>query len=263
MNDLVVAFNEYFEVISANSHQLLQEVYRLRYQVYCQETGFEDPSNFPSGLETDIYDERSTHCLLRHRRSGNYVGAIRLILVDPVDYKKPFPLECTQIDPKLVDVSKLPRQHIAEISRVVILNRFPHRKEGDRRRYNIEEDIEIRIPTRVRRFPHPILGLMVGLIQMCAEHNIIHWYAVMDPALNRLLSIYGLHLDPIGPLTDYHGLRRPYFIDLIKVLSRMYVNHPLVWELLTNYGKVWPAALERRAHPRVAINHENILVPAY
>ena len=33
MNDLVAAFNEYFEVIDANSPELLRDVFRVRYQV--------------------------------------------------------------------------------------------------------------------------------------------------------------------------------------------------------------------------------------
>ena len=37
MNDIVAAFNEYFEVIDARSPELLQDVFRLRYQVYCIE----------------------------------------------------------------------------------------------------------------------------------------------------------------------------------------------------------------------------------
>lgn len=257
MNDLVAAFNEYFEVISADTPQLMQKVFQLRYQALCIERQFPnfEASNFPEKLETDEYDKRAVHCLLRHRPSGSYVGALRLILADPQDLQQPFPLEgYTQFDTKLIDITKVPRQYSAEISRLVILNRFPHRQDGNRRRYNIEVDIGKRGPKPRRRFPHPVLGLMVGLIRMCAENDIIYWYAAMDPALNKLLSLYGLHLDPIGPLTEHHGLRRPYSIDLIKVLNRMYIHHRLVWELLTGYGRFWPPALERRAVPR----HTNI-----
>ena len=37
MNDMVAAFNEYFEVVDAYSPELLREVFHLRYQVYCIE----------------------------------------------------------------------------------------------------------------------------------------------------------------------------------------------------------------------------------
>ena len=38
---ILLAFNEYFEMVPAVSDQLKNEAYKLRYQVYCIETGFE------------------------------------------------------------------------------------------------------------------------------------------------------------------------------------------------------------------------------
>ena len=35
MNDVVAAFNDYFEVIDADSPELLREAFRVRYQVLC------------------------------------------------------------------------------------------------------------------------------------------------------------------------------------------------------------------------------------
>ena len=37
MNDIYTAFNEFFELVMADSEELLREVYRLRYQVLCIE----------------------------------------------------------------------------------------------------------------------------------------------------------------------------------------------------------------------------------
>ncbi len=38
MNEVILAFNKYFRVVLADSAQLLHEVFRLRYQVYCEDT---------------------------------------------------------------------------------------------------------------------------------------------------------------------------------------------------------------------------------
>jgi hypothetical protein len=70
----------------------------------------------------------------------------------------------------------------------------------------------------------------------------------MDPSLNRLLAPYGLQFDAIGPLTDYHGPRRPYLIDLLRMLETTYVNNSEIWELITNYGSVRLGAF--KAHPQ-------------
>ncbi|MGH8603862.1 MAG: hypothetical protein ACREXR_14150, partial [Gammaproteobacteria bacterium] len=73
-HDLVTHFEQYFEILRADTPDLLEQAFRLRYQVYCQEgllPGF-DPLDYPDGLERDVYDyeHRSLHCLLRHRPTG-------------------------------------------------------------------------------------------------------------------------------------------------------------------------------------------------
>ena len=40
--------------------------------------------------------------------------------------------------------------------------------------------------------------------------GLTHWYAVMAKGLFILLKRMGIIFKPIGPETDYHGLRTPY-----------------------------------------------------
>jgi N-acyl amino acid synthase of PEP-CTERM/exosortase system len=248
MNDMVDAFNEYFEVVDVYSPELLRDVFRLRYQVYCIEQrapGFE-ASKYPAEMESDDYDCHSSHILLRHRPSGAFVGTARLILPDPHNPEKLFPTaQHTKIDPALIAISKLPRQHIGEISRLVVVRRFARRKNELLHALEKGTGVEEWAPTSQRRFPHPMLALAVGIIRMSVQHNITHWFSVMEPALNRLLGLYGLQLDPVGPITDHHGLRRTYYVDLIKMLDRMYKDHNQFWELVTDYGRVRPVPSER------------------
>ena len=95
--DLLAHFTRYFEILRADTPALLEQVFRLRYAVYCQEgclPGF-DPVDYPDGLERDIYDyeHRSVHCLLRHRPTGSNAGTVRLVLADPVQPDALFPIE--------------------------------------------------------------------------------------------------------------------------------------------------------------------------
>ena len=243
MNDVVAAFNEYFEIIDANSPELLSEVFHLRYRVLCIEQrapGFE-ASSYPAQMESDGYDRHSSHILLRHLPSDKFVGTARLILPDPLDPHKLFPTERhTQFDPTLIDTGKLPRQSTGEISRLVVVRRFSRRRDELLHALENEMHVEKWAPTIQRRFPHPMLALAVGIIHMSVEHRINHWLSVMEPALNRLLGLYGLQLDPVGPIIDHHGLRRPYYADLVQMLDRMHKNHKQFWELVTDYGRVRP-----------------------
>ncbi|MDN5836178.1 MAG: PEP-CTERM/exosortase system-associated acyltransferase [Nitrosospira sp.] len=254
MNDIVAAFHEYFEVIDADSSELLREVFHLRYQVLCIEQrlpGF-DALHYPEERERDSHDDRSSHILLRHRPSGEFVGTARLILPDPSSQEKAFPIEQhTQFDPALFDINTLPRQHTAEVSRLLIVRRFRRRK-GDNENLESERVVARSGIKKQRRFPHPMLALAVGLMRMSVTHDITHWLSIMDPSLNRLLSLYGLDHDPAGPITEHHGPRRPYHVNLIRMLDRMYENHNQIWELLTEFGRVRPMRKEHTPLPMSA-----------
>ena len=80
-------------------------------------------------MEKDEYDPHSAHILLKHRSSGRFIGTVRLVLQDPFNPDKAFPVEKNlQFDPNLIDISRLPRQHLAEISRFAILRQFSRTK---------------------------------------------------------------------------------------------------------------------------------------
>ena len=241
-NDMLNAFDEYFEVVIANTPELLEQAFRLRYTVLCIEErapGVE-AAHYPDGLETDEYDRHAHHMLLKHRPSGNFIGGARLIFPDPSNPGKPFPVERhTQIDSTLIDTSELSRQHIVEISRFMVLGKYSRRRE-ERRKSETGAGGEQRDTSNRRRFPHPMLAITVGIIRMCARQGITHWLSIMEPALNRLLGLYDLQLDAVGPLVDFHGPRRPYYAEISKVLDRLHTNKRPIWELVTDQGRVQP-----------------------
>ncbi len=254
MNDLYLNFQKYFEVVVVDTAELLENAYKLRYQVLCIEQrlpGF-DASLYPDELEKDDYDNHSSHVLLRHLPSGNFIGTVRLIIPNPIQPEKLFPIELYgQLDPTLCDIKALPRHQAGEISRFVITSQFQRRRgdrnidESDRRvekTENKEGSIGVRerrsADRRDRRLAPPLaLLLAAGIVRLSAEQKINNWLSVMDPALNRLLGYYGLELNPIGPLIEYHGQRRPYFAKIGDVLNRMYKEHHDAWEVVTDCGK--------------------------
>ena len=241
MCDLINAFKKYFEIVIADTPELRREAFKLRYGVVCYELPDCEPSNFPDGLETDEYDSRAIHALLYHRPTGALAGTVRLILPDTRNIHNPFPIERyagEAIDSHLVDFSKLPRTTTAEISRMILARQFRSRGQE---RFNVHgvDDTTISLDGR-RQFPHPVLGLVVALIYISAQHNITHWYAIMEPVLNRLLRQFGLALTPIGSLVNYHGRRQPHLDAATNVLARVFKQHRCVWELITSQGRFLP-----------------------
>jgi N-acyl amino acid synthase of PEP-CTERM/exosortase system len=238
---MLAKFREYFQNVPVDTDELKQEVYKLRYQVYCLETGFEDPNDFPDRLERDAYDERSEHYLIRHKSSNEFAATTRLILPDLNSPHGIFPIEehCKIEKRDLID--EIDPAQIGEVSRFCVSKNFKRRKG--------EPGTLAGIPTFTptpsfsederRSFPLITLGLITCLMKISLKHGIFYWYAVMEPALIRFLSQLGINFTAIGPAVDYHGLRRPCFIKVDDLLASVKEKNIPLWEMLTNRGNFW------------------------
>lgn len=230
-------FNGYFEMVPAISDELRKEVYKLRYQVYCIENEFLNSEHYPDDLEIDDYDQHSAHYLIRHRKSGDYAATARLILPHANNPEKPFPIEVySRIDN--VDLLKtMPRQNLAELSRFCVSKKFRQRKSEQHLVTTIDDDSVADFTQEEKRSSsHLTLALFACAIKISSENDIHYWYAVMDPALKRLVSKLGVNFVGIGPLGDYHGMRRPCVIkvdDLLDGVAKKDLNY---WNMLTDNG---------------------------
>lgn len=235
---IIDAFNEFFEMIPAFSNDLKNEVYKLRYQVYCIETGFESPEQHPNGLEFDEYDAQSIHYLIRHRKSQVYAATTRLILPNRINPEILFPIEQHSEIDNFEALNYIQRANLAEVSRFCVSKEFKRRKKEYGTLTGIGPESENPFSEDERRiFPHITLALIACLIKMSHENNISYWYAVMEPALLRFLSTLGIHFISIGPLTDYHGKRQPSIIKVGDLLEGVHTKNPDIWDLLTNSGQ--------------------------
>jgi N-acyl amino acid synthase of PEP-CTERM/exosortase system len=248
--DLLTHFTKYFEILQADTPALLEEAFRLRYEVYCREgclPGF-DPADYPDGLERDIYDyeHRSVHCLLRHRPTGSNAGTVRLVLADPVRPDALFPIEVAaaeHIDRDYRGKFRAARGTVAECSRFLLTKRFRSRRGEHQWPDGLaEEGLDADRGSDERRVrTHPVLGLIKGAMIMSWERQISYWYTAMEPRLDRRLCQFGLVLRPVSPPVDYHGSVRAHGGFLPEVFAKMHQQRPDVWRLLTENGNIWPA----------------------
>lgn len=252
MNELTESFSKYFKVavVASGDDASLRQALHLRYQVYCIEHPFEKPAGTDE-VERDEFDTYSAHSLLLSRRNDEVVGTVRLILPRRDQPHILFPIEqhCGKFfDKKLFDTSTLPRSSIAEISRFAISKEFKKRLMDTEYPWgasNLNEHETEHMKVLERRIiPHITLGLFLAIVRMSVRHNVTHWYAVMEPALLRLLRKFSIEFIPLGPMVDYHGKRQPCVAELATVLASMECNCPDVWALITDNGETWPSAFE-------------------
>ncbi len=238
MADLKSMFQRYFEIIPADSPGLREEIFRMRYKVYCMEgcvPGFE-AYKYPEEKEIDRFDRHSVYSLLRHKPSGAFAGSVRLILADRKDPERPLPIEerlYHSLDPD-VKISALPRRQIAEVSRLVVTRQFRCRSSENFKPYPVPDlSAGKKEGVERRNFPGPAVGLAVSIIQMCLKYNIRYLLAAMEPGLNQLLKRFMLHMKPIAPTIEYYGPRRPYLAEVSEdSLNRLYMNQRDIWDLI-------------------------------
>ncbi len=215
-----------FRIEVADTPEQREAAYRLRYQVYCTERGYEPGEG---QLETDRFDDCAGHALLTQLSTGRVVGTVRLVA--PAG-------PCR--DPLALDV---PMQHVCppgilrllpRCGRIGEISRFAISKE-------LRDDTAGAVPMR--------LGLLRGIVELSARMQLGTWCAIMERSLLRLLRLSGVHFEPLGPAIEYHGLRQPTWARIDDVLGRMWRECPAVWNYITDGGALWP----RSAEPAAAV----------
>ena len=240
-------FDNYFEVVEADTAELRDIVFRLRYQVYCLETGFEDEQQFPDRKEHDEFDALASHALVMHRASGVAVATVRLVPGDVSRHGRAFPLE--QSHPGLLAARgcgprALPYETTAEISRFAISREFKQRAGEPRTLAGISEanaggDVAGHAPNDRRAQPFIIMGLFLAIVRLSAAHGYTHWVAAMEGPLLRRLAHFGVRLIPVGTPIDLHGKRQPCMGRIADVLEGVFCECREVWDFATEGGQLW------------------------
>lgn len=233
---LTALYQEQFQVIHAVSPKILDRIYRLRFQIYCVENRFEDPADNPNGRERDANDDRAAHLLLLHRESGEAAGTARVILPELED--RPLPIEEVLDTDGRQSFRDLPPGSTGEISRFAVSRVF--------RRHQLQE---FRFPPGTMRFI--TFGLFRGILEICLERRITHVTAIMEPALLRLLSRFGLNFHAIGGLVEYHGLRQPCVARLQELIDNVRQGCQPLW-LYAGSGTPTAAAAQGISIPSLA-----------
>ena len=203
---------------------ILNDIYALRYAVYCLECAFLDAKNFQEGRESDDFDDCSTH-VATYAEDCTIVGTVRL--VQPKDSQAyPFESHCRPFEQFIMP----PREQAAEISRLVVRKTY-RRRRGDSMQ-GVSSDfmekgstagIAPRMASREHRSNSPLLllGMYREMYRHSRANGIRYWYAAMERSLARSLDKMGFKFVPIGPKVDYYGPVTPYMVDLNDLDARL------------------------------------------
>ncbi len=206
-------FSNYLKPQLAQTESLKQQVYQLRYQVYCEELHYEEIN--PDHIEQDEFDDRSVHCLIRHLSSNALAGTLRLIVTHNSDELLPMEKFCPHAitDEQLRPRNFLPHQ-ICELSRLAVPAAF-RKRQADQFSGGATGAINEQVfsTQELRFFPYIAISLYMSAIAMCYKTRRVHIFVMMEPRLARSLNFVGIHFTQIGPPVEYHGKRAAFYID--------------------------------------------------
>lgn len=215
-------FLEYFSVELATAPQQRDEAYRIRYRVYCDEFGYENPAHFPDQLEREEFDDRSLHCVIRHR-SGMPAACVRLVPTDGEASIDPLPFEkyCgDSVDHDFIRGLNLQREKVCEISRLAVDGAFRRRSGEAKTRFGEVDAMDI-TRREQRTFSLIAVAAFLAATAMTELSRRTDVFAMMEPFLPRLLKRSGIVFERAGSDVDYHGIRAPYFIRTQAALDGM------------------------------------------
>jgi N-acyl amino acid synthase of PEP-CTERM/exosortase system len=216
---LAEAYHRYFEVRPAFTEELRWHNFHLRHEVYARELGWERHRD--DHLETDAFDARSLHTLVRAVEGDRFVAGARLVFADPCDLDAPLPIEIAcagSLDMELIAAACPDRSRVGEISRLAVIAQY-RRRLGERTRAFFLEKESIR-PDRVR-LPHLTLGLYLGQVALARWQGLHVLLMLAEPALARSIAHYGVPVVRIGQPVNHRGMRFPYMMQVDAILAGM------------------------------------------
>jgi N-acyl amino acid synthase of PEP-CTERM/exosortase system len=229
--DLFANYHQHFTVVTVNNSKLLDQVYRLRHQVYCVEKRFEDPDEHLDGRETDEHDDISKHILLLHKKSGAAVGTARIIIPHLGTAWRPLPIQQVLESKFRQEFERLPIQRTAEISRFAVSKEF--RRWWRETHCAAADSCPPGGSNEQQLMRYITFGLLHHIVQLSIEHGIAYLSAVMEPSLIRMCAKLGLEFEPIGGLVEYHGIRQPCVAILADLIERSRDRLTPLWQFVS------------------------------
>jgi len=213
-------FDKHFEVVLADTEEGKRLHYKIRYQVYCIESGYEDYRAFADGEEKDEWDKHAVHFLVRSKASREWIAAMRLILPGNKGGHPVFQL--CDIDRSVA--GKTQGSTTAEISRLCIIDSFRRRlptgrSENNQASLNPRKGASHHQMRDRCKEPLIVLGLFRAAAQYSREHGIPYWYFLTTSALARMLKRMNVHMLKAGASCLHNGERHPFLIDLREAIE--------------------------------------------
>lgn len=217
VSSLFMEFAQFFELSLALTPEQKADVYRVRYNVYCEEFGYEDPKAFLDEMEKDGFDEQSIHCLVTHKASGVPAGCVRLVTVEQ-NTRMPMEDHCDgSLDREFFNAFEHRREGMAEISRLAVDGQFRRRRGEKATRFGNTDTLHFAAREK-RTFSLIAVSLFLAASAAADLMRRKDCFAIMEPFLPVILRRTGVTVERVGGDFDYKGVRAPYYLNIDEAI---------------------------------------------
>lgn len=241
-------FDQYFEAFLADTPESKEINYSIRYQVYCLETGFEDPVRYAKKRELDPFDQHAVHFIVRtkptlQRPNSEWIAALRLVVrpFDSLPLNEHVNVNFSFLSDEIVrDIKNGDTSRCAEVSRMCVVSKYRRRHQERKTPYQVPYDptresppANTLEPAERRKAPWLMLGLLNAARDYSETHNIRYWFFLTNEALARVIEGVGFSLIAVGPPCEHRGKRIPYFRDLNTGYEKLATRLPIIYQMFT------------------------------
>jgi len=218
-------FDKYFEVILANTQESREIHYNIRYQVYCEELGYEDVTKFPKKQEIDKWDpqndqdQRTLLFLVRLKHTEQWIGAMRIVHHngDKIPLEDFSSLD-HDIEGSAIEISRLCL--VKEIRKPYLQNSYGI-NEANISNSSIVANEEAEGVKKFYSNPQVkstiIWGLFNAALQYGKATHINKCYLLASKALVRVVRRQGFAVEQVGSTCEHRGKRSPYRLNVNEV----------------------------------------------
>jgi len=189
--------------------QLVDDSYRLRYQVYCVERGFLPAEACRDGMERDEFDAHAVHvaafdphCVM--------AGTVRLVRQSELGL--PMFRHCRLFADDERFAAANPQ--VVEIGRLCVSRRYRRRRVDADAAAAPTANGDYRGGERRRGRDEIFLAMTKALYHETKRIGASHWLVASEKSLQRMLAPHGIVFRAVGPETDYFGPVAPYLLDI-------------------------------------------------
>lgn len=201
----------------------MDDIFRLRFEVYCEEKGFLAAGDYPDEMEIDEFDADAVH-LVVHGDGDTPIGYMRLI--DGANGAG-YPMFAHGMT--VYEDFDLPHSDEAiEISRMIVRSDYRHAIRVTQDGFSASSNLPA---CDAKNASDLVQFKLLRLMYRHALENDAGWiYAAMEPTLHRKFRMMGIPFGAIGPSADYFGEVRPYAMDLRHMEATLAARFPRTFE---------------------------------